>query len=413
MTDLGTTVIVIGAGQAGLAVSRALTALTVEHVVLERACLGQAWRDRWDSFCLVTPNWTMDLPGSPYLGDDPEGHVHRDDIVAYLDRYASDAAVPLHEGVDVTSLEPGPGGGFLVRTSTGEDLLARQVVVCTGAYQRPHRPAPVEMFPQTAPVLDVHHYRSPDVLPSGPVLVIGSGQSGCQIAEELHEGGREVVLACGRAPWLPRRIAGLDIVTCLVRAGFYDTPLSALASPADRLVANLQTTGRAGGHDLHYRTLQAAGVHLVGRVSGIHGHHLQFADDLAASVAFGDARYADVRALLRRHAATTHTPASDLPDPAPFRPGPAMQLDLRQLGAVVVTSGFRPDYTRWIRFPAFDDAGYPVTQDGASTTVPGLFFCGVHFLRTRRSSLLFGVGADAELVAAAVAGHRQAPAVRH
>jgi putative flavoprotein involved in K+ transport len=206
--------VVVGAGQAGLAVSYELTVRGVEHVVLERARVGQMWRGLWDSFRLVTPNWTMSLPGATYAGDDPEGFVPRDEIVRYLQRYASSFGAPVREGVGVDSLEPGPDGGFLLRTSAGE-LRAASVVVCTGAYQRPHRPGIAAGFPRGLPAIDARDYRNPAALPQGKVLVVGSGQTGCQLSEELHEAGREVFLACGRAPWLPRRPGGRDIVTWL------------------------------------------------------------------------------------------------------------------------------------------------------------------------------------------------------
>ena len=390
--------VVIGGGQAGLAVSHELSSLGVEHVVLERDRVAEAWRRRWDSFHLVTPNWTLDLPGAPYAGDDPEGFVPRDEIVAYLERYAAD--LPVRTGVAVESLESGSAGGFLLRTSDG-DLAAEAVVVCTGAYQRPHRPAFGGEFPDDVAVLDAEGYRNPAALPAGRVLVVGCGQTGCQIAEELCESGREVFLACGRAPWGPRRVDGRDIATWLNETTWFRTPARELPSPAARLAANIQATGKAGGHDLHYRTLQLTGVELVGRLVSVDGHSARFADDLAGSVAWGDARYADLGRLL---AAQLGDRAPRWPEPPPFRAAPPARLDLRGFGAVVFTSGFRPDYGGWVRFPAFDPMGFPITDDGASTVVPGLYFCGVHFLRTRRSSLLFGVGEDAAIVARAAAG---------
>jgi putative flavoprotein involved in K+ transport len=395
-------VVVIGAGQAGLAVSHELTALGIEHVVLERTLVGQTWRDRWDSFSLVTPNWTMHLPGSPYVGDDPEGFVVRDEIVQYLEGYASAAAVPVREGVNVESLEGGSRQRFLLRTSDGE-IHAESVVLCTGAYQRPHRPAISASFPQDVLTVDAESYRNPTELPAGRVLVVGSGQTGCQIAEELHESGREVFLACGRAPWMPRRASGRDIVTWLSEIGFFDTPLSALPSPATRLLANPQATGRDGGHDLHYRTLQAMGVQLLGRLGAVDGNRAHFADDLADSVAFGDARYADLKQVFQDQLVSKGRPAPELPDPPRFRAEAPSVLKLDGFGAVVFTAGFRPDYTGWVRFPAFDAAGFPLTDGGVSTVVPGLFFCGVHFLRTRKSSLLWGVGEDAAVVAQSLA----------
>jgi putative flavoprotein involved in K+ transport len=401
----GLRVVVVGAGQAGLAVSYELTARGIEHVVLERASIGQTWRGLWDSFCLVTPNWTMSLPGAAYSGNDPEGFVPRDEVVRYLQQYASSFGAPVREGVAVESLESGPNGGFLLRTSAGE-LQAESVVVCTGAYQRPHRPEVATGFPHEVLAIDAEDYRNPAALPPGNVLVVGSGQTGCQLSEELHESGREVFLACGRAPWLPRRVDGRDIVSWLKETTFFDTPLSALPSPAARLGANPLATGHRGGHDLHYRTLQAMGVHLLGHLAGVEGHRAHFAGDLADSVAFGDARYADIGKLLTDQLATRRITAPELPDPPPFHADPPLDLDLKGFGVVIFTSGFRPDYAHWIRFPAFDAMGFPLTDDGASMVVPGLFFCGVHFLRKRKSSVLFGVGEDAAIVAQSIARDR-------
>ena len=238
-------VVVIGAGQAGLAVSRDLVAAGVDHVVLERKKVGQAWRSRWDSFCLVTPNWTMSLPGFPYDGDDPEGFVLRDEIVRNLERFAHSFRAPVREGVEVQLLESGADGRFRLKTSAGE-IEAAIVVLATGAYQRPHRPAAAAALPRTVLVIDAEDYTNPGALPPGRVLVVGSGQTGCQIAEDLHLASREVFLACGRAPWGPRRIEGRDIVTWLAKTTWFDTALSSLTSPSARLTANVQLTGRGG-----------------------------------------------------------------------------------------------------------------------------------------------------------------------
>jgi putative flavoprotein involved in K+ transport len=401
----GSSVIVIGAGQAGLAVSYELTARGIGHVVLERDRIGHTWRGLWDSFCLVTPNWSMSLPGAAYSGDEPEGFVPRDEIVRYLQQYASAQRAPVREGVGVDSLEPAPTGGFLLRTSVGE-LQAEKVVVCTGAYQRPHHPDIAAALPRDVLAIDAADYRNPAAVPPGKVLVVGSGATGCQISEELLESDREVFLACGRAPWLPRRVNGRDIVTWLKETSFFDAPLTALPTPAARLGANLQLTGRRGGQDLNYRTLQATGVHLLGRLAGLEARRAYFAGDLADSVAFGDARYRDIRKLLTEQLASRGVTAPELPDPPPFRADPPRDLGLAEFGAVIFTSGFRPDYARWVRFPAFDAMGFPLTDNGSSTVVDGLYFCGVHYMRKRKSAVLFGVGEDAAVVAQSIARQR-------
>jgi putative flavoprotein involved in K+ transport len=364
----------------------------VEHVVLERHRVGQAWRDRWDSFTLVTPNWTLDLPGSPYAGRDPEGHVPRDEIVSYLEDYGANHAGTIREGISVHSLDPGRSKRFRLDTSEGP-IETDTVVICSGAYQRPHRPAIAAGFPSDVAVFDSTRYRNPSALPDGKVLIVGSGQTGVQLAEELHLSGRDVVLSCGRAPWLPRRLGDKDIVTWLNRTTFFDQPLPAQGA---RLVANLQTTGARGGHDLHYRVLRDLGVQLVGRLAAVSNGRAQFANDLADSVAFGDARYLDIRRLLRD---TLGDAVPEMSDPPPFEAKAASEVDLDGFGAVVFTSGFRPDYGGWVKFPVFDEGGFPIADDALATAVPGLYFCGVHFLRKRRSSLLFGVGEDAAIIA--------------
>ena len=188
---------VVGGGQAGLAVSCELRGLGIEHAVLERGRVAQTWRDRWDSFRLVTPNWTVQLPGYAYDGTDPDGFMHRDGIVAYLERYAAVCDLPVREGVEVRSIETSDDA-FALGTSSG-NLQADAVVIATGAYQRPHRPDVAATLPADLLQIDVEDYRSEQALPPGPILVVGSGQSGCQIAEELNDAGREVTLACGKA----------------------------------------------------------------------------------------------------------------------------------------------------------------------------------------------------------------------
>ena len=392
-------VAVIGGGQAGLAISHELTRHGVEHVILERDRIGETWRGLWDSFCLVTPNWTVKLPGGAYAGDDPDGYMPRDEIVSHLKGYASSFDAPVREGVEVTSLDPGPDGGFVLRTQDG-DIQARSVVLATGAYQRSHRPSGSESLPGDLLQIDVDDYRNPGALPEGPVLIVGSGQSGCQVAEELLESGREVFLACGRAPWAPRRLGDHDIVWWAAESGFLGQPVDALPAPAARLAANAQATGHRGGHDLHYRTLRAAGVTLLGHFLGGEGRQARFAGDLDESVAWGDERFGDLMNLVRKTVEQRGLPMPDIPEPAPFDGAAPETLDLSGFGAVVFAGGFRPDYGRWVHVPgAFDQMGFPIHSEGASTVAPGLYFVGVHFLRTRKSSIFLGVGEDASIVA--------------
>ena len=392
-------VVVVGAGQAGLSISHELSQAGVDHVVLERGRVGETWRGRWDSFCLVIPNWTVRLPGGSYRGSDPDGFMARDDIVAHLVGYAHSFRAPVREGVNVSAVETGDGGGFLVRASSGE-IRARQVVLASGGYQKPHRPPAAAKLPASLYVIDAEDYTSPDALPPGPVLVVGSGQTGCQLSEELIEAGRDLYLACGRAPWIPRRLDGRDTIAWIVETPFMEATLADLPSPLARLWANPQTSGRRGGHDLHYRTLQALGVNLLGHLIGVEDGVAHFAPDLAGSVAFGDARYSDLCGLIRKSCAARGAAPPEMPPPPSFGASPAERLELGGFGAVIFTSGFRPDYTSWVRFPsAFDERGFPIQKDGCCTAIPGLHFMGVHFQRKRKSATFLGVAEDAAVLA--------------
>ena len=395
-------VTIVGAGHAGLALSASLSARAIEHVVLERDRIGSTWRRRWDSFCLVTPNWAVELPGGGYDGEDPDGFMPRDDIVAFLERYAARSSAPVRTDVDVTAVRS-TDDGFQLDTSDGA-VATRVLVAASGAYQRPFRPDGLSSLPPDVAVIDATRYTSPSALPDGGVLLIGSGQTGMQLAEELHEAGRDVVLACGRAPWVERRVGGRDIVWWLLHAGFLDQPLAALPDPAMRLVSNPLTTGHGGGHDLHYRTLHAMGVTLAGRFLGSDGAHVRFDVDLAASVAWGDARHDELMDMVRRLIAERDLPAVEIEPPQPFVADAPTRVPVSRFGSVIVTGGFRPDYGSWMPWTdAFDPMGFPIQTDGVSAVVDGLHFMGVHFLRKRKSSILVGAREDAEVVADRIA----------
>src|SRR3989442_2152074 len=396
--------VIVGAGQAGLSLSHELVAAGRAHVVLERGRIGETWRGRWDSFCLVIPNWTVQLPGGRYRGDDPDGFMPKREIVGHLAAYAESFRAPVREGVTVTSLERGANGTFLLRTTAGE-IRAKDVVLASGGYQKPHRPPAATQLPASVHAIDAEAYANPNALPPGKVLIVGSGQTGCQLAEEIFEAGREVSLACGRAPWIPRRLEGRDTIAWINDTPYFDARLTDLPSPAARLLANPQMSGRRGGHDLNFRTLQAQGVQLLGHFVGVSEGRAHFADDLAESVAFGDTRFAQISELIRKTCAAASVRAPHIAPPAPFVGDAQESVALRDVGAVIFTSGFRPDYASWVRFPqAFDEGGFPIQQDGSSSTVPGLHFMGVHFQRKRKSATFLGVGEDATVLAETIAG---------
>jgi putative flavoprotein involved in K+ transport len=399
--------VVIGAGQAGLATSYHLTRLGREHVVLERGEIANSWRtERWDGFYLNTPRWTQALPGHEYRGPESDAFSSLEETIAYLDEYATAIAAPVRTGVDVTRLSVVDG---VFRIELGDDALAAaNVVVASGAYQRRTPTTLSESVPADVFQLHTSAYRRPEQLPDGGALVVGSGQSGCQIAEELLQAGRDVYLAVGRCPWIPRRYRGREIVHWLVETGITDQTVDTLPSPAARLTCNPPVSGNDGGHDCNPRWLEARGATLLGKVEGFDGHVASIAPTLADSLDFGDEFLAELVGRIEELIASTGMDVplpEEEPPPAP-RGEPVERLDLRAagIGTVLWANGFRPDFS-WIEAPLFDEHGWPVQQRGV-TAVPGLYFVGVHWLHKRKSSLLFGVGEDAAHIAAHIAGER-------
>lgn len=399
-------VAIIGAGQAGLATSWYLTQAGVEHVVLEGGRVAETWRTRrWDSFCLVTPNWSVNLPGGKYAGKDPDGYMPLAELIDYFQSWADSFDAPVEENTPVLSLDK--NGDDFVLHLTDKTLHARAVVAATGAYQRAHKPAGAERLPTSLHQILAEDYRNPDALPAGAVLIVGSGQTGCQLAEELHESGRKVFLSCGRCPWGPRRLNGRDIVWWAAQSGFLDRPPDTLTGPAGRLVGNIVATGHGGGHDLHLRTLSAMGVELLGHFQGASDSTINFADDLHASADFGDARLADLWKYIEKYCGATGRPIPDFDFPPPFRVDARAQLDLLKdrIASIIWCSGYRPDY-EWLKLPVFDDMGFPMQTDGRAS-VPGLYFMGVHWMRKLKSSILFGVNEDAEVVTRQIIAERK------
>jgi putative flavoprotein involved in K+ transport len=391
-------VIVIGAGQAGLSMSYELTAKGVDHLVLERETAGHEWSDRrWDSFCLVTPNWQCDLPGFPYPGTDPDGFMVRDEIVRYLRDYVESFAVPLVEGVAVTGLRRLPQGGFALATSAGQ-LTADQVVLATGPYQVPLIPRMAERLPERISSLHSSQYRNPGQLPAGAVLVVGTGQSGCQIAEDLHLAGREVHLAVGSAPRVARRYRGKDVVAWLHEMGYYRKGIDEFAdADAVRFRANHYVTGRDGGHDIDLRAFALDGMRLYGRLTGVRGERLTFAPNLGAHLDGADAVSEGIKDSIDRYIVDCQI---DAPTEARYSPvwvpddEPA-ELDLAAAGitSAVWSTGFGRDH-RWIDVPVFDGRGYP-THDRGVTSCPGLYMLGLPWQYTWGSGRFCGVAADA------------------
>lgn len=395
--------VIIGGGQAGLSLSYYLSQQNAGHVILEKGDIGQGWADRWDKFCLVTPNWSVRLPGFPYRGDDPDGFMPRDDVVAHLKAYAESFDAPLRKGVEVEACEKSDAG-FLVHTSGG-DIACQNLVMANGAYQKPFLPKGADTLPDNLVRLTLGDYRNPEALPEGKILIVGSGQSGAQISEELVMSGRSVTLACGRVGWAQRRYGGKDIVWWAEQAGFYAHRLSDLPEGA-RLAGMVLITGHHGGaRDINFETLQDQGAELVGRFLGCDGQVARFADDLEASNRYSNDRFNDIRNLLTATAQKIGEAVPEFSAETKLKGTPRTEIDLGDYGAVLFTGGFRPGYHSLLPIEdAFDEFGFPLQTDGKSDVVPGLWFLGTHFLRTRGSSLLLGVGKDAEVVAKSLLG---------
>ena len=359
--------------------------------MLERGRVGQEWRQaRWDSFVLNTPNWAQQLPGFAYGGSQPDAFAPLAEVIAYLEDYAASFAAPVREGVSVTALEAAPGGGYRLDTNTGP-VDARAVIVATGAYQRPFRPPQSDAVPRTVFQLHTAEYRNPAALPEGAVLVVGSGQSGCQVAEDLLGAGRTVYLSVGACPWVPRTHRGRDLVHWMAETGLLDQTVDTLTAPNALLACNPAVSGTEGGHDCNPLTLMDRGAVPVGRLEGFRSGRALFAADLEANIAKALEFEAALRQRFDEHAGAPPEP----PAPAPKLPD-VRELDLAEVGAIVWATGFRADYG-WIELPVVDASGRLRHRRGL-TDSPGLAFVGVHWLHKRKSSLFIGVGEDAEHV---------------
>jgi putative flavoprotein involved in K+ transport len=410
MADLPASIdsVVIGAGHAGLITSRLLRQAGREHVVLDRrATLGGGWQDRWDAFQLVTPNFLTDLPDFPYAAGDPDGFMTRDEIAGRTAAYAKviDAPVELETEVQRVSLADDGRRGFRVDTSKGT-IEARAVVGATGAFHRPR-------IPQTdldagITQLHAHHYRNPDALPPGGVLVVGSGQTGVQLTEELSAAGRSVTLSVGRCGRVPRRYRDRDMFWWfrhLARdgeaTGIRLPTVEELPDPRLRFACNPHLSGHGGGHETDLRRFAAQGIRLVGHFEGADGTVATFRPDLEENLRFADAffdlRFRDLFEAYAQAAGVRLPPDDRVP--FDFSPPEVERLDLAREGisTVLWTTGYAPDYS-WLDVPIERQADLPVHHRG-ETAVPGLTFIGMLWQRDNASANLAGVARDAEYLA--------------
>jgi len=401
--------VIVGGGQAGLTTSYWLKQHGREHIVLERADRpGHAWRQRWDSFTLVTPNWAFRLPGAAYAGEDRAGFMPRAEIIARFERYATDTRLPVSFGVEATTVEPLAGRpGYHVRTGAA-DFAASNVVMATGLYQRPRIPAFAAGLPADVLQLPSEAYRNPGTLPAGAVLVVGSGQSGCQIAEELGKAGRRVYFSVGGAGRAPRRYRGKDTYEWLALAGFFDRTLDKLPSPKARFAPNPHVSGAGGGHDLNLHQFARDGITLLGHLVGAGDGRIGLAPDLHESLAKCDQFEARLLDMIDGYITAGGLAAPEGRPPARqdgYAQPLVTELDIRAAGitSVIWAAGYRFDFSL-VKLPVTDADGFPVQQRGV-TNYPGLYFVGLPWLHTQKSGLLLGVGEDAAFVAGHIAAN--------
>ncbi|HEY5519478.1 MAG TPA: NAD(P)-binding domain-containing protein [Candidatus Limnocylindrales bacterium] len=403
-------VVVVGAGQAGLATSYHLTQWGIEHVLLDRGKVAESWRTkRWDSFALNGPNWTFSLPGYEYDGPDRDAFMLRDELVTRFADYARQIDAPVEEGVDVISVgREELSGRYLLDTTSGA-IRATAVVAATGAYQR--RVRPPTGLDEKIFQLNTDEFRNATQLPDGGVLIVGSGQSGCQVAQDLREAGRDVWLATGTCGWMPRRYRGKDNVEWRWDMGMFDDSVEKLGH-ALRLACPPIQTGVDGGRDLNLGIVRAQGIHLTGRFLGANGYTVSVADDLQENATGSDLAAVAIRKRIDDFIAER---GLDAPQPEPFEPagdfrGAPTSIDLRDNGirTVLWGTGFRLDFS-WIDLDLEQSDGYPKQTQGVSPH-DGLYFMGLQLMHTRKSGLIFGVGEDAEHVGSVIAARLDARA---
>ena len=398
-------VIIIGGGQAGLSMSYCLKERGIDHIVFEKNRFAEAWRSkRWDNFCLVTPNWQCALPGFKYSGDDPNGFMKKDEIVKYIAVYVALFNPPLREGVSVDRVRRHESGLFEVSTSAGE-FTASQVVIATGGYHTSTVPRMSEKFPEDLFQIHSSDYKSSAMLPDGAVLVVGTGQSGCQIAEDLHLEGRKVHLCVGGAPRTARRYRGKDVVDWLHDMGYYNMPVHEHPlKDRVRAKANHYVTGRDGGRDIDLRKFALEGMQLHGRLKEVRGPVLKFGDDLKQNLDNADNVAESIKNTIDKY---IEGRGIDAPQEERYKPlweptQLSLEIDYQAEGirSIIWSMGYQTDY-RWMEIPVFDGKGYPSHQRGI-TTVPGVYFLGLPWQYTWGSGRFSGVADDAKFLADAI-----------
>ena len=419
-----TTTIIIGAGHAGLAMSRCLTERAIDHVVLERGEVAHTWRtERWDSLRLLTPNWQSRLPGFCYQGDDADGYRTMPEVISFIEDYAKAIAAPVRTHTTVMSVRR-DDGAYVVRTDHG-DWQCRTVVLASGACNIARVPAFANLVPPSIVCLTAQQYRNPDQLPEGGVLVAGASASGTQIASEIQRSGRPVTLAVGEHIRAPRVYRGRDLEWWMDAVGVLDERYDEIDDIARaRKVPSLQLAGTSDRSTLDLNALSDLGVTLVGRLAGLADGKAQFAGSLGNMCAMSDLKMGrlldTIDAWARDHGLGGEVEPPHRPPPTrvPDEPPLIMNLNVStnpaksNIRTIIWATGYRPDYT-WLDVPVLDHKGM-IRHDGGITSSPGLYLMGAPFMRRRKSTLIDGAGDDARELSghlASYVGARAEPAM--
>ena len=395
------TTVVVGAGHSGLAMSAALGARGIDHVVLERGAIGGAWRARWDSLRLLTPNWQSRLPGYAYAGPDPDGFMTKDDVADFIAAYAAHASAPVETETTVTSVVA-DDGGYRVATNRG-DWRAASVVLASGASARATIPGCAGAIPRDVLTVHAAHYKNPAQLPDGGVLVVGASATGVQLADEIHRSGRPVTLSVGEHVRMPRRYRGLDIQRWLHLIGTLDQRYDEVDDLVRaRRVPSPQLVGTPEHATLDLNALTQRGVRLIGRFAGVRDGRALFSGALRNHCALADLKLGRLCDAIDAWAAR-HDAGAPIDRPTRFEPtrlpaelSLAVDLTRGEIRSIVWATGFAPDF-RWLDVPAFDHKGR-LEHDGG-VVAPGLYAMGLTFMRRRKSSFIHGAEDDARELA--------------
>jgi len=394
-------IVIIGAGQGGLGVSYYLSKVGIDHLILDRGDIANSWKEnRWDSFCLVTPNWTLNFPGKPYQGTDPDGFMKRDDFVRYMSDWAKSFKAPVrrHTNVREVSLT---NPGFLIKTDNGH-IKSEILVVATATHQHPKIPDIAKKIPKSINQLHAEQYKNTSQLNNGGVLVVGSGQTGCQIVEDLLRDKRDTYLCVGRTGRLPRRYRGKDAISWQKEMNLLDRTPDMLNDLSLRFRPDPHCSGRDGGQTLSLHNFNRAGVKLYGRLEDLIQTDLIFGNSLKSDIKYSDEFANDFRKNIDTYIIETNI---DVPLPCAkdfegeYHVGdPSIEsiknLDFKLAGinTIIWATGFKYDFS-WIDANVTDQMGYPVTDKGY-TGIKGLYFNGLNWMTKRKSGILYGFDED-------------------